>query len=147
VKYKQTGQAIMNRILILLIAAFGCSCSTLPEQYTQAPSRSLVEGVTTQDATEVTRVEIANIDGNPLPISSDYQHVPKQVWLEPGIHKLFVSCHTSYSWGTLQDSAQVEIDVQAGYSYYLTSSAIKLLSDKSLPTTKPQVEVTKKASK
>jgi hypothetical protein len=137
----------MNKILILLIAAFGCSCSTLPEQYTQAPNRSLVEGVTTKDATEVTRVEIANIDGNPLPVSSDYQHVPKQVWLEPGIHKLVVTCHTSYSWGTLMDGAKVEIDIEAGYSYYLASSAIKLLSAKSLETTKPQVEITKKTSK
>ena len=136
----------MNKILILLIAAFGCSCSTLPEQYSPAPGRSLVEGVTTEDATEVTRVEIGNVDGNPLPISGDYQHLAKKVWLEPGVHKLNVTCHTSYSWGTLMDSTKVEIDVQPGYNYYLTSSPLKIVSAKPLKTTKPLVEVTKKAS-
>ena len=130
----------MNKVLILIVAAFGCSCSTLPEQYSQAPSRCLVEGVTTGDATQVTRVEIANVDGNPLSISSDYQHLAKKVWLEPGVHKLTVTCHTSVSWGTLMDGAKVEIDVQPGYSYYLTSSPLKKVSDK------PLVEVTKKAS-
>jgi hypothetical protein len=135
----------MNKILILIIAAFICGCSSLPEQYSKSVGRNLVEGVSKQDAAAVTYVEIANVDGNPLPISSNYQHLPKQVWLESGVHNLRITCHTIYSWGTLMDSAKVEIDVQAGYSYYIISSTIKLLSDKSLETTKPQIEVTKKA--
>ena len=158
----------MNKILILLIAAFGCSCSTLPEQYSASPTRCLVQGVftvepvkkdtfshamlgvldpndhtplTTQKPTWTSHVQINSVDGGEILWVRGY-HLGDKVWLEPGVHKLLVMCTTEYSWGSIMVGTQVEVDIQPGYKYFLTlRNPIKSTSDK------PQVDVSKEESK
>jgi len=50
-------------------------------------------------------------------------------------------CSTSTSWGAYTIGTEVEVDVQAGYTYFLTTDPIKSIHDT------PHIEVTKKESK
>jgi hypothetical protein len=126
----------MNKIIIILFAAFVSGCSTLPEQYAASPTRSLVQGVSTANSS----VQIRAVDGGDVIWVRDYQ-IGDKVWLEPGIHKVSVMCSTSTSWGAYTAGAEVEVDVQPGYTYFLTADPIKSISEK------PHVQVAKKKSK
>ena len=126
----------MNKILVLLFTAFISGCSTLPEQYAASPTRCLVRGVSTGDSS----VQIRAVDGGDVIWVRGY-HLGDTVWLEPGVHKVSVMCSTSTSWGAYTIGTEVEVDVQAGYTYFLAIDPIKGIHDT------PHVEVTKKESK
>jgi hypothetical protein len=156
----------VNRILIIPIAAFTCGCNTLPEQYSAAPGRSLVEGVATEkkastktalfgvllappdpyEPASTTRVEITNVDGNPLPTTTVF-HFANQVWLKPGVHRVTAFCSTAYSDQTLFCGTNIEIAVQSGYIYYLRSKPLEITSAHPIGITAPQIEVTEKKIK
>jgi hypothetical protein len=147
----------MHNFLILLIAAFLCGCSsTIPERYSAAPTRCLVQGVATGkgdafnrfmfgqlvpgEPTGVTHVRIRSVDGGEVLWERGY-HLGDRVWLQPGVHRLSVMCSTKYSWGAITAGADVDMDVQPGYSYFLAAGPLKGVSDT------PHVEVTKKEAK
>jgi hypothetical protein len=85
-------------------------------------------------------VQIRAVDGGDVIWVRGY-HIGDKVWLEPGVHKVSVMCSTSTSWGAYTIGTEVEVDVQAGYTYFLKSDPIKSIRDT------PHVEVTKKESK
>jgi len=85
-------------------------------------------------------VLIRTVDGGDVIWVRRY-HLGDKVWLEPGVHKVSVTCSTSSSWGAYTAGSDVEVDVQAGYTYLLSADPIKSIRDK------PHVEVTKKDSK
>ena len=128
----------MNRILILLIASLVCGCGTmkLPEQYSASPNRSLVQGVSSRGSS----VQIRAVDGGDVLYVGNYR-LGDKVWLEPGTHKVSVMCSTSSSWGSYMAGTDVEITIEAGYSYLLTASPMKSVMDK------PHVEVAKQTSR
>jgi hypothetical protein len=127
---------VMNKFFILLLAVFISGCSTLPPQYSALPTRCLVKGVSTDDSS----VQIRAVDGGDVIWVRRY-HIGDEVWLDPGVHKVSVMCSTSMSWGSYTVGTEVEVDVQPGYAYFLTTDPIKSISDK------PHIEVTKKESK
>lgn len=122
----------MNKILIFLTAALMFGCSTLPEQYSASNTRCLVKGVSNGN----TSVQIRCVDGGDILWVRGY-HLGNKVWLEPGVHKVSVSCSSSWSWGSYMRGADVDITVQSGYTYSLTATPINGPSDL------PHVEVTK----
>ncbi|HLX69234.1 MAG TPA: hypothetical protein VKV04_06365 [Verrucomicrobiae bacterium] len=126
----------MKKFTILLLAVIISGCGTLPPQYAQAPTRSLVRGISTGDSSVLIRA----VDGGEVIWVRGY-HLGNKVWLEPGVHKVSVMCSTSTSWGAYTIGSEVEIDVQPGCTYFLTTDPIKSSQDK------PHVEVTKKESK
>lgn len=126
----------MNKLLILFAAAFISGCSSLPPKYSAAPTRFLVRGVSTGNFSVLIRA----VDGGEVLWVRGY-HLGDKVWLEPGVHKISVMCSTSTSWGAYTVGAEAEVDVQAGYTYFLTTDPIKSISDK------PQIKVAKKESK
>ena len=88
----------------------------------------------------VTHVKIFLVDGgDPLYVRG--YNLGKKVWLEPGIHNLTLECTTHYSWGTRGMFADVQIDVQPGYKYSLTTNPLRNDSDVA------KVEVIKEAIK
>ncbi|MBA4150067.1 MAG: hypothetical protein H0X66_18300 [Verrucomicrobia bacterium] len=96
--------------------------------------------VQTRMPTWVTHVHILSVDGgDPLYVRG--YNLGKKVWLEPGIHKLQVECTTRYSWGTRMMFADVQIDIQPGYTYLLTTNPLRNESDVA------KVEVIKEATK
>jgi hypothetical protein len=50
-------------------------------------------------------------------------------------------CSTSTSWGAYTVGTEVEVDIQAGLTYFLTTDPIKSIRHQ------PHIEVTKKESK
>jgi hypothetical protein len=68
-------------------------------------------------------------------------HLGDKVWLERGVHKVSVMCSTSTSWGAYTIGTEVQVDVQPGFTYSLTTDPIKNVSDT------PHITVTKKESK
>ena len=126
----------MNKILTLLLAVIISGCSTLPEQYAASPSRCPVRGVSTGDSS----VQIRAVDGGDVIWVRGY-HLGDKVWLEPGIHKVSAMCSTSTSWGAYTIGTEVEVDVQPGYAYYLTTDPIKNIH------ATPHIEVTKRENK
>jgi len=68
-------------------------------------------------------------------------HLGDKVWLEPGVHKVSVMCTTSTSWGADMVGAEVEVDVQPGFTYFLATDPIQNTSDK------PHITVTKKEAR
>ena len=85
-------------------------------------------------------MQIRAVDGGDVIWVRGY-HIGDKVWLEPGLHKVSVMCSTSTSWGAYTIGTEVEVDVQAGYTYFLTTDPIKSIHDT------PHIEVTKKESK
>jgi hypothetical protein len=122
-------------LTIPFIAAILCGCSTLPQQYSASPTRSLVQGVSAKD----TSVQIRSVDGGDI-VYVRSGHIGGRVWLEPGIHKVSVTCSTEEKAGLYTVDAEVEVDVQPGYTYILTASPFKGVGT-------PHVEVTKKECK
>jgi hypothetical protein len=158
---------VVHRTFALLFtAAFACGCRSLPKQYASAPGRSLVEGIETNNGTNpktalfgvllapldlskpasTTRVEIINVDGNPLPATTAFYYANK-AWLEPGIHRVTFFCSTAYSDQALFSGTNIEIDVQAGCNYYITSKPLEIVSAHPLRVTAPQIEVTEMKTK
>lgn len=91
-----------------------CGCGTLPPEYSAAPTRSLVRGVTLKD----TSVQIRAVDGgHPLWIRN--HHIGDRVWLEPGVHKVSVVCSTEDKCALFSVNTDIEMDVQPGYKYSL----------------------------
>jgi hypothetical protein len=122
-------------LTLLFIAVILCGCSTLPQQYSASPTRCLVQGVSAED----TSVQIRSVDGgNVIYVRSG--HIGDRVWLEPGAHKVSVTVSTEYKAGLYTVDADIEVDVQPGYTYFLTASPFKGVGT-------PHVEVTKKESK
>jgi hypothetical protein len=105
---------------IFCIAALMCGCSALPQQYSAAPTRSLVKGVSLKG----TSVQIRSVDGGNV-IQVRRGQIGDRVWLEPGIHKMLVTCATEENAGLYQVNADVEVNVQPGYAYFLTASPFK----------------------
>jgi hypothetical protein len=126
----------MNRILFFFVAAFLTGCSTLPEPYSASPTRALVRGVSTGNSS----VQIRAVDGGEVLWVRGY-HLGDKVWLEPGVHKISVMCTTSTSFGSYMVGSEAEVEVQPGFTYFLTSEPIKSGSDK------PHITVTKQQSK
>jgi hypothetical protein len=126
----------MKKLAIPLLAALISGCSTLPPQYAQAPTRCLVRGVSAGNSS----VLIRTVDGGDVIWVRRY-HLGDKVWLEPGVHKVSVMCSTTSSWGAYSAGSDVEVDVQPGYTYLLSTDPMKSIRDK------PQVEVAKKESK
>jgi hypothetical protein len=104
------------KILFILLGALLTGCSTLPEQYAKSPTRSLIKGVSTSN----TEVRIRTVDGGEAILSKGI-HLGDKVWLEPGIHKVEVMCTTKTSWGSIISPGEVEIGVQPGYDYFLST--------------------------
>ena len=82
-------------------------------------------------------VLIRAVDGGEVIWVRGY-HLGDKVWLEPS-HKVSVMCSTSTSWGAYTVGTEVDVNVQPGFTYLLTTDPIKSVSDK------PHVSVTKKA--
>jgi hypothetical protein len=127
---------VMNKICLVLLPGLLAGCSSLPEQYSKSPTRSLVQGVLTYDSS----VLIRSVDGGPV-IWVKGHRLGDKVWLEPGLHKISVMCSTSTTWGAYTTGAEVEVEVERGYSYLITTGPIKNKEEK------PQVQVTKKEKK
>ncbi|MFO1477894.1 MAG: hypothetical protein U1F98_14765 [Verrucomicrobiota bacterium] len=120
----------MNTLLIILFAAVISGCGTLPPQYSAAPTRCLVKGVSDGNST----VQICTVDGGQPILINDHE-IGDKVWLEPGAHKIGVTCTTKMSWGTIMKGADVELDAKLGNTYLLKASPVKSVSDT------PHVEV------
>ena len=126
----------MNKIPILLLTLLISGCSSLPPQYAASPTRCLVRGASEGNAD----VLIRSVDDGAVLWVKGY-HLGHEAWLEPGVHKVSVMCSTSTAWGTYSAGTDVEMTIQPGYTYFLTTDPIKDISEK------PQVVVTKKANK
>ena len=126
----------MKKILVLLIAGLISGCSTLPPQYSASPSRCLVRGVSSGNSD----VKIRCVDGGDVIYVRGY-HLGHEVWLETGVHKISVMCYANFSWGTHMYGTNVQIDVQPGFTYLLTTGPINSASDK------PPVQITKEERK
>ena len=164
---ESVGRLFVNRIfLFLCIALVSCGCRSLPKQYSAALGRSLVEGVVTEkkpnpktalfgvllappdsyEPISTTRVEIANVDGNPLPESTAF-YVANKVWLKSGVHRLTVCCITDYPEApheTLTSGTNIEINIQSGYNYYIKSKPLEIVAVNPIVISKPELEVTTK---
>jgi len=126
-------------LIIPLVAAVLCGCSSVPQKYSASPTRSLVRGVSADHSS----VQIRSVDGSDATISSwiSPDHFGDKVWLESGVHKLTVICSTEDDkCGLYTVNADVEVDVQPGFTYLLTASPFKGVGT-------PHVTVTKKESK
>jgi hypothetical protein len=123
----------MNKLFILFAVALVTSCSTLPEKYSASASGCLVQGVSSGGR----KVLIRTVDDGEVLWVRGY-HLGDKVWLEPGIHKLSVMCEGSHASGKIIMGTEVELEVVAGYSYYLSASGPLSLSEK------PRIEITKK---
>ena len=125
----------MNKLFILLLLALVAGCRTsAPEQ--APPNKALVRGV----ATANTRVLIRSVDGSEVLWTGGYQ-LGDRVLLAPGRHKLAVMCETRDSGRKLVRGVEVELEVERGYTYFLSVSPLRNLTDP------PQVSVTTQKSK
>ena len=106
-------------MFVLLAAVVLTGCGTLPGQYSAAPTRSLIKGVSTANSA----VKIRSIDGGDV-IYARGINLGDKVWLEPGIHKVDVVCESKHSWGSHFQTVQVEIDVQPGYDYFVSTDPV-----------------------
>jgi hypothetical protein len=162
---------IMKSLPVLfvgLVAVFLSGCGSLPAQYSASPNRSLVKGlykaepvkketvshlmlgmldpndhtpVIPQKSTWTTHVQINSVDGGDVLWVRGY-HIGDKVWLEPGVHKLIVMCTTEYFWGSVMVGTPIEVNVQAGYNYFLTlQNPLRSVNDK------PKVDISKEQIK
>ena len=125
----------MHRLLTLIPILLLSGCSTLPEQYAATPTRSLVKG--RSNILTSSEVQIRSVDDGDVIWVNSY-HLGNKVWLEPGSHKISVACTSHYTWGSYMVCTDVTIDVQTGYTYFLSTPQI------TSPTDKPVITVTKK---
>jgi len=129
----------MNKICsicLLLIAVSLTGCSSLPKEYAATPTRSLVQG----DVTTECGVLIRSVDGGPV-IWIRGHRLGSKVWLDPGVHKLSVMCSSSTVWGAYTIGTEVEVQIESGFNYLISSAPIKNRAEK------PQVTVVKQAKK
>jgi len=156
--------ARVNRIIPLFIVALICGCRSLPQEYSKAPGRSLVQGKVTfknapfhpktalfgpfiappdpnEEPQSHTEVHIINADGHPLPTSNEF-YVADKVWLTPGAHQITVFCFTKYLDQVLTRGTNIQIDVQAGYNYYLRSKPLKIVTAHPLVVSLPELDMT-----
>jgi hypothetical protein len=129
-----------STLIIPLVVAGLCGCYSLPQKYSASPTRSLVRGV----SADGTSVQIRSVDGSDANRINwlGPNHPGDKVWLEPGVHKVNVVCSTedNNKGGSYVVDADVEVDVQPGYTYSLTASPFKGAGI-------PHVTVTKRESK
>ena len=126
---------MMNKLFVLLVAALAWGCSTsAPEPSSR--NRALVRGV----ATGNTRVLIRSVDGGEVLWTGGYR-LGDKVWLQPGRHRLALMCETRDSRQRIVKGAEVELEVEAGYTYSLSVNPLRSVADN------PQVSVTTRKGK
>ena len=128
-------------LIIPLVAAALCGCNSLPQKYSASPTRSLVRGV----SADGTSVQIRSVDGsdaNRINWLGSNHPGDKGVSSNASVHKVNVVCSNedNYKGGSYLVDADVEVDVQPGYTYSLTASPFKGAGI-------PHVTVTKRESK
>src|SRR5262249_50763562 len=126
----------MNKVAAVLLAALlsGCSSPDLPPpRHPVKPGQCLVLGVTSGGS----EVMIRRVhDGEILWIKDN--QLGHEASVAPGSHKIAVTCTTHASWGTRTVEAEVQVEVEPGYTYYLTTGPINDFK------TKPRIDVTRK---
>lgn len=122
----------MKTILAIIALASGVSCSSIPQQYSNAPGRSLVRGETTSGS----RVLIRSVDDGEVLWMRGYS-LGDRVWLEPGNHKVSVMCVNDTASGSDMGGTEVKINVQSGAEYLIKARPSKNVGDM------PQVDVVK----
>lgn len=122
----------MKTIFAIIALASGVSCSSIPQQYSSAPGRSLVRGETTSNS----RVLIRSVDDGEVLWMRGHS-LGDKVWLEPGHHKVSVMCVTDTAFGSDMGGTEVKVHVQSGVEYLIKARPLKNPGDM------PQAEVVK----